>query len=347
MNLYKGLKYWGSKGGKYIESIFPLLPGGVNHMVEACMGSGVISANLAFSGLRQQTAFELDKGLYTLHKMIQNHPYELLDLISKIPYCRSFYNSSMEKLKSYNAAEVSNYSDLEIAQAEFSVLMMSFNAMRTAFRRLDGYTKYTDESMRRKSKDALERMKDNLYRDASEIVLGCNNAWRGLKILNEDFMDHPEVFVEGRDTLCFVDTPYMLSKRGIEGRKSNTGYMIDWDDAEQRRYLNFIEEVQKQTNPSKIIICSNFQINEQGEIDIKELRDDLYNQYLLPLGFRLVVVQRKSSSEIKNWQSTSPKKTKAEVVYINYTDILGNWHDCKYYDYEDVYGEKCGQELAV
>lgn len=348
MYQYKGISYYGKKGFDYVERLLPLLSvPKLTHLVEAAMGSGVLSANLSFAGIKQ-SAYELDKGVFILNRQIQSHPYELLDLLREMPYNKDFFDESLEILKQYNATGVSNLSELEIAQREYAILTMSFNSMRTSYRRLDGYTKYSDGNRQRKSKMELERLRNNIYRDISEVVIGCNQAWRNLNIVCDDFINHPEVFIEGKETLVMVDPPYMLSKRGIEGRKSSTGYMADWDEHQHFRFLNFAKQMNEKTNHSRMMICSNFRLNPNGEIDLKEIQDDLYARCLLKIGFRMVVVQKKFSSEIKRWQSdTSHKQAKVEVVYINYTDILGSWYDFEHYDYKDVYGDKCGQELVV
>ena len=336
MNLYRGINYWGVKKGAYVGNILPLLPGGIAHMVEACMGSGTLSANLKFAGMKQ-TAFELDKGMYTLNRCIQKRPYELIDLLKKTPYSRDVFESSKELLENYIKG-ISDYDELDVARAEYMALVLSYNSMRISYRSLDGYKKYDDKDMQRKCRMELERLRKNIYRDMPAIIIGNSYAWENLNILCDDFMNHIEVFTEGKDTLVLIDPPYLLSKRGMgNGKRNSSGYMIDWNEQEQRRFINFIKKIEKEPSHSRIMICNSFSINPQGEIDMEEMKNDPYNKEFLKAGFRLVEVQRKASSEIKNWKSDSPKKIKTEVVYVNYEDIIGEWSRYRYYDYDDIF----------
>lgn len=111
--------------------------------------------------------------------------------------------------------------------------------------------------------------------------------------------------------------------------------MYDWNDDMQTKFLDFVEDMQLKKNHSRIMICSNFDLDENGML--KGLGEDQYNQRLWRIGFRLVVLLKKVSSEIRrNKASNTPKKIKAEVVYINYKDILGRWEDVQFYDYENI-----------
>ena len=43
MQLYKGITYWGKKGGEYLKALFQILPAGkISHIVEVCVINGLI-----------------------------------------------------------------------------------------------------------------------------------------------------------------------------------------------------------------------------------------------------------------------------------------------------------------
>ena len=68
---------------------------------------------------------------------------------------------------------------------------------------------------------------------------------------------------------------------------------------------------------------------------------------LLENGFRMVAVKKKYSTaaarDIRNKDGKkikTHKKPKVEVVYINYTDIVGSWANFKYWDHKNIYSKK-------
>jgi len=87
-----------------------------------------------------------------------------------------------------------------------------------------------------------------------------------------------------------------------------------------------------------LMICTNYEIDDMtGNIIVEP--DDLYIN-LLKQDFRMVVTERKESSEIIRKNSSQDKKKrkiKAEVVYINYKNIRGSWDNFEYYDYSDIF----------
>ena len=235
--------------------------------------------------------------------------------------------------------------ELELAQAEYAALCMSRNSQRMVARKQDSYKKHKDEKKAKRSKRDLERQRHNFYRDAPKVIWECNKAWQDLRIINGDFMEYPEYWLEGESTLIFADVPYQYSDRGITGRKSSsTGYIYDWKDEKHYDFLKFVtQEIPEGKKHSNIIICASFERDEDGKLFKRgeknsriEMANDLYNQILLAAGFRMVVVQEKFSSEAE--KKSQKKKNKVEVVYINYKNILGDWSRLEYYDYADVFG---------
>lgn len=345
MEIYKGIQYWGKKGRKYLGIFFQILPAGrLKHIIEVCMGSGTFSANVSggFEAARK-TAIEIDSGVCALARCIQKRPFEILDRIQNTEYSEDVCRRSIQLLNEVKMGK--KVEELELAQAEYAALYMSRNSQRMAPRKLDSYKKQPDEKKAKKSKTDLERQKHNFYRDASKVVWECNKAWKELEIIEDDFMNYPEYWCGGDETLVFADVPYQYADRGISGRKTNdTGYIYDWDDDKHSEFLRFVTQAAAEgQKKSRIIVCASYERDESGKLFKRglrntriELRDDIYNQILLAEGFRMVVIMDKFSSECG--RKSLKKKIKAEVVYINYRDILGDWSKFEYYDYEDIFG---------
>ncbi len=148
-------------------------------------------------------------------------------------------------------------------------------------------------------------------------------------------MKYPQYWTGGRDTLVFADVPYEKKKRGTTDKRENAGYICDWTDKDQEKFIDFVIEAQRSETPSNIMICANIPLDEEG--NLRDMESDYYNSRLLKEGFRLVVVEKRYASVANN---KDKKKPVAEVLYINYKDILGKWSEHEYYDYEDIYGSE-------
>lgn len=344
MGLYRSFPYWGCKWGKYLEILYWILPDVYpKHFVEATMGSGAFSANIAGGYSKAaKTGIELDKGVYTLIQQIKKNPRDVCRKIREMEYTQDFFDKSMEMVKRMRGGE--DIDSLELAQAVYATLAFSYNSQRISYRSLDSYKKYAGSKAMRK-KISLEKMKNNIFKNAPNIIQGCSRAWRHLNVINGDCMDYPELWMEGEDTVVFADIPYGFEKRGVKKNQKKTGYDVDWDGTVQEKFMEFVTQPLPEGKTwSSIIICSNFERGEDGKLvarnqkgDIIDLREDLYIRTLLPKGYRMVVILDKNSSEITS--EGTKKKIKAEVVYINYRKIKGDWKKFEYYDYEDIFGE--------
>ena len=341
---YRSFPYWGCKWGDYLERLSHILPNIYpNHIVEATMGSGAFSANFSsgFCGAKK-TGIELDFGVYNLIQQIKKDPYGVCDKIMEIEYTKDFFDKAQETIERMERKE--QIDPLELAQAQYAVLYLSFNNQGFSYRSLESYKKYEGEKALKKKIES-ERVRKNLYKNAPQIIHGCSRAWRYLNVINGDCMNYPEYWMEGKETIVFADVPYGFEKRGVKEGQKLTGYRVDWNSAIQEKFMKFVTQpLPAGKNWSSIIICSNFERGENGELIARneagqqiDMSEDLYNKNLLKAGYRLVVVEKKSSSAII--EEGKKRKQKVEVVYINYGDIMGNWDDFEYYDYEDIFGE--------
>lgn len=342
MSEYRSFPYWGSKWGDYLKILFSLLPRLCpKHIVEATAGSAAFSANISSGfGDIKKTAIELDFGVYNLIQQIRTHPYEVCEKIQEMEYSKEFFDKAKKILECMENQEP--VEALKLSQAEYAVLALSFNNQRINYRSLESYKKYAGEK-RLIKKANLERLVQNIYRNAPDIICGCSCAWQDLNVIYGNCMDSPEYWMEGKDTIVFADVPYGFEKRGVKEGQKDTGYDVDWDNEKQVEFLEFVTQpLPAGKIRSSIIICSNFERCENGELIARneagqqiDMSEDLYNRILLKAGYRLVVVEKKRSSAII--PEGEKRKQKAEVVYINYRDIMGKWDDFEYYDYEDIF----------
>ncbi len=314
--MVKSYTYYGRKNCKYYGRSYKLYPANMQHsLVECCMGSGNQTGNSLYGGRVKRIAIEKDKSIYTLNKAIQCNPYKTVELLSEIVYSKEEYEKAILKVKGINnGIYIEGY---EIIKAAYGSLIMSYNSMRNGYR------------------EVSDKRKKKIFSSISEIVFGLNKAWRGVEIINADFMEYPEYWTAGRDTFVFADVPYEKKKRGASGKRKDAGYICDWNDEDQEKFVDFVIEAQKSEIPSNIMICANIPLDDEG--NLRDMESDYYNQRLLKAGFRMVVVEKRNASVANK---RGKKKPVAEVVYINYHNILGKWSEIEYYDYEDVYGKE-------
>lgn len=324
MRRFKGFSYFGKKTPSYLGKLSQLLPMAVlKIIVETCMGSGTFSANCAYKDT-ERVAIEYDKGMYVLNKCIQENVYELIDRLLDKEYSEETFDNAIKVLDEFDKG--ADYDEIEVAVAAYISIIESFNSMRDCFRNFkdqEGYDKFVD------------RLRRNIITD----LIPLQSAWNDLEIINGSLFEHSVYWLKENSGLVFADPPYPQDGRGIDSEKEHAGYRHDWKMEQQLQFLNFVIDMNNKKEVSNIIICSIMNIDNNG--NLMNLEENMYCKMLLSHGFRMVVVEKKFTSEIKNENSKSRKKRmKAEVVFINYHNILGNWNDFEYYDYSDVYGKE-------
>lgn len=353
------MKYFGRKNQQYLDSLIDLIPAdNCALVVDACMGSGAftkgISVGMTGNGTKAM-AFELDRSMYTLHIMAVQHPYELIDAIKQKSYSKATYIASKNRIDnvlSHRSTDITLKEQLQTAVAAYCSLYLSFNAMRASYRSLTTYKKETDPIKKEAKKQAQLKTSFNFHEGIAEEILNEAESLANVDIRNESFMDAPELF-ECPDNLIYLDVPYPLDQRDSSESNENTdarkttkknrqdklaadgkaGYLKDWTNKDHDKFLNLVHKAVATGHPAKMIICANFTVDEDG--NLKNLAGNTYNKYLLPLGFRLVVVTNTTASVSSKNNAKVPK---VEVVWINYKNIVGSWDDLTYFDYKDVYG---------
>lgn len=324
MSRLKGISYFGKKSNSYLEKLNQLFPMvNINFIAEICMGSGTFSANCSYSGT-ERVAIEYDKGMCALNKSIQENVYELIDRLLDKEYSEETFDNAIKVLDEFDKGV--DYDEIEVAVAAYISIIESFNSMRDCFRNF-------------KDQDSYDKFVDRLRRNIISDLIPLHRAWDGLEIINKSLFDYPELWLKGINGLVFCDPPYPQEDRGVDTEKKSAGYRQDWKMDTQFQFLNFVVDMNKNIKASHIIICSIADLDENGQL--MNIQNKPYCKMLLSNGFRMVVVEKKHTSEIKNENSKSKmKKRKAEIIFLNYDAIRGNWRDFEYYDYEDIYGSE-------
>lgn len=335
-----GLRYYGKKNEEYLCRVAQMLPLiGLSTYCDCCFGSGNFT-RLIPCEMRNinRVAFELDRGLYALHKVIKsNDVIDLTDMIKTVINSKEDYKKYEEIVKKYNS-KIKEYPEIEVALAELVLIYFSMNNGRTNWRNKDSYKKYENEIKRSQSRLQLQAMTDKFYNRLPGDLYDLHCAWQEVDIINDDFRNHYDELYCNDKAFLFIDPPYLLDKRGRkrDGTAKNAGYDMDWvlNDHEE-----FVEEIIRYHHENKLhaklMICSNFEVDDNGLII--GVDDDPYIRLMKDAGFRLVIVQEKFSSEIKTSEG-GHKKKKVEVVFINYQhdNIVGSWDNFRYFDAEDL-----------
>ena len=324
MSRLKGISYFGKKSNNYLEKLNQLFPMvNINFIAEICMGSGTFSANCAYKG-SDRVAIEYDKGMCTLNNCIKENVYELIDRLLDKEYSEETFDNAIKVLDEFDKG--ADYDEIEVAVAAYISIIESFNSMRDCFRNF-------------KDQESYDKFVDRLRRNIITDLIPLHRAWDGLEIINGSLFDYPELWLKGINGLVFCDPPYPQEDRGVDTEKKSAGYRQDWKLDTQLQFLNFVVDMNKNKKACNIMICSIADLDEKGQL--MNIQNKPYCKMLLSNGFRMVVVEKKHTSEIKNENSKSKKKKKkAEIVFLNYDNIIGNWRDFEYYDYEDIYGSE-------
>ena len=100
-----GLRYYGKKNEEYLHRVGQMLPLiGLSTYCDCCFGSGNFT-RLIPCEMRNinRVAFELDRGLYALHKVIKsNEVIELTDMIKTVNNSKEDYKKYETIVKNYN-----------------------------------------------------------------------------------------------------------------------------------------------------------------------------------------------------------------------------------------------------
>ena len=324
------IPYWGRKSNKYMQRILGLFPKDEVHVVvDACMGSGSFSESIScqMEGV-ERLSFELDKGVYIMHKVIREQLGELLDRMMKVQFSEELYESCRAKINRVLAGD-SHYEEVDIALAELILLYFSHNSMRgTHARKYDSYKKHEKKEEQERNRYTLRKIFDRFYLKAPGDIVFLHSKWQRLNIIHDDFRNHKDLWENDRAWI-YIDMPYELSKRGLneshEKMVGHYGYDVDMTVEDHEKFIQCISDMYEENRlRAKMIVCTNYEVDEFGHVIIR--LGDRYSR-LLNCGFRRIIIDEKACSNpyISTEQKTGAvkkKHRKVEVVYINY-EIVG------------------------
>lgn len=345
-------RYYGGKSEKYVESILPLLPDdGIHRFVDCFFGMGNATRQIPCRMINTKVvAYEKERGLYTLHEVIKDDVLleELKGKINDVVNTKDYFQHSMDIIKAYNSRE-NDFSKVDVALAELVAIRFSRNSARNSYRNPKSYEgRGYDVMTMTKKRRVLESICEKFYNQMPLELMEMNYKWKNIQLFNDDCMNHIEKW-GSNENFIFIDPPYLPNKRGLKEKNDkkpvNRGYLEDMS-ADEHNIM--IDKIIKTSNAgAKYMICSNFEIDDRG--NLIGVTDDPYTR-LLQHGFRMVVVKKCYSTAIiteKNIKSPvkQKKKPKVEVVYINYTNIIGTWELYKYIDYADVINNNGSKQI--
>lgn len=324
------LLFWGRKSKEYMEEILKLYPEDEVHtIVDACMGSGSFSRNISCQMDNvERIAFELDQSLCTLHQVIKNDAWGLIEKVLDSTFSDELYLHCRRITREYNVGN-NNYSGLEIAFAELVILYFSYNSMRgNVPRRYDSYLKYDDEKKHNEVRGRLRHMIERFQLKAPSDIICLSERWQELEIVHDSFLNHTDLW-ENEKCWIYIDTPYELHKRGIDETKnwkcSYLGYDVDMTKEDHEQFISEVIKMSEECRlKAKMIICTNYEIDDKGNVIIPQ--NDLYSR-LTEYGFKRVLVENKHSSKphISTQEdgkvARQRRRKKVEAVYINYKTI--------------------------
>ena len=344
----RGIRYWGKKNLKFLQSVSQLIPFGCEEFVDCCFGSGNFTRQISCEfGDVKKKGYEMDRALFELHKVIAGNDF--FEMLRKIPLSvdKETFESYRIMAKDFNdgtnkesesAVNIVKEGSMQAALAELILLYFSMNGTRLFYRNPESYLKHKDERRKERTRKQLLSLQRIFETQVPVDLLDLHFAWRDVELCNEDFRKHFEEIFGNEKCFAFVDPPYLMNKRGLKQntRAVSAGYDVDWVLED---HLSFVSELIKLKKENRLkaatMICSSFEIDESGKL--LEVKDDPYTKLLTEADFRMVIIQIKATSAILT-SDNMRKKRKAEVVFVNYKDssIYGNWDDFSYFDASDV-----------
>ena len=305
------MKYFGSKE-KYVGKYFLLSPkDGYDSSLELCAGTATFSRRVAVAS--KKIAIEKEPGQAALLRVIKNNATDLIKAMDKIPYCpEAFDDATTIRIQGYEG-----YSDLEKAVAKKVLIDYSFNSMGLTYRDVDKGETLEDLFRAQKFKSSIRN------KNVSSI-LSDSSMLQGVDIIEDDMFNHL-YRLDNPSLWTFIDSPYRWSLRGAK-----KGYDLEWDDNMHRKLLSSLTDMyMNHTLKSKLIICCY--------VDMNDLRNDMYCQALMPLGFKLVVIAKAYRPRIiKANTKEKIKPVVMECVFINYDPIVED--DMKTFTYSEIFG---------
>ena len=287
-----------------------------NKFWETNGGTGAMTTNIV-SGYEMDAMYitELDIGMYSLLKQVQEDPYSLVEELSKTQYSAWEFEEAKE-------AEEVGYRDmtqLEIAMAKWIVCRQSFNGQGKNYRDID---LGAEDDVKCWSNAQWQR---NKYLRQIPQLIEYSQGLQGVQIIHSDFLAYFDKFAANSEMFIYSDIPYYNELR------SSGLYREETDKEWHRRYAMKLRKMTEDGSlKAKVMLCGY--VNEN-------MKADLYCNELLPAGWTLYLIKDVYRPTIIKDNSKSRKKGKAiEAVFLNYKPINPLVGKERIFTYDDVFG---------
>jgi len=284
---------------------------GYESSLELCAGTAVFSRRVSVAS--EKVAVEKDPGQAALLRVIKDNPVGLIEAMDKINYCPEIFDDAV----TIREQGYQGYSDLEKAVAKKVLIEFSYNSTGVSFRDVDKGDTLEDLTRARKFKSSIRN--SNM-----PSILSDSIGLQGINIVEDDMFNYLDKLGD-ESTWCFIDSPYLWSLRS-----SKKGYDIEWSNELHEELLNQLQALYHNDRlKSKVMICCY--------VDMGDLKNDMYCQALMKIGFKLVVVAKVYRPRII--KANTKKRIKPEVmecVFINYDPIVED--DMKTFTYSEIFG---------
>jgi len=279
-------------------------------------GTGAMTVNI-LSGLdlEKMTITELDVGMYSLLKQVQEDPYSLVQELMKTEYSANEYEEAIDA----EECGYQNMSQLEIARAKWIICRQSYNGQGNYYRDID---LGADDDTKCWNNAQWQR---NKYLRQIPQIIDYSQGLQNVEIIHSDFLklfndlgSDPEMFI-------YSDIPYYNELR------SSGLYREETDKEWHRKYAMKLRKMTEDGSlRAKVMLCGYVNENMQA---------DLYCNELLKAGWTLYLIKDVYRPTIIKDNSKSRKKGKAiEAVFLNYQPINPLIGREKIFRYEDVFG---------
>lgn len=205
--MLKALKYYGGKLSQ-LDYILPMIP---KHdcYVEPFGGSAAVMLNKHKSNVEVYN--DLDSRVVTFFRVLRDHPKELKEYLSRIPYSREEFEFSKQVITDFQRTE------LEQAAMFYFMSECSINCNLSQF--------------------SYSRSKNR----TKQLINSINNLPKVADRIREWVIEHEDAIncihrYDRAETFFYLDPPYM------QGARSKQRYNIDYDDYSQ---LSLLLEVKR------------------------------------------------------------------------------------------------------
>lgn len=290
---------------------------GFTKVWETCAGTAAMTINM-FAGMdvSEIVLTEIEIGMASLLKQVQENPVELLNAVMQTEYTPEEYDWAEEQEEN----EFDGLSQLEIACVRYIKSFMSHNGMGKEYRDID---KGADDDM--ECFKSGNSFRDKYQRQMLPSVFGYSLALQKVKIIHGDMFDYYDDMIGESERLIYADVPYVNELRADKLYKA---------ESDKKWHMRLIKKLADDTKSgklkAKVMLC--------GYANLDDLSKDMYCQELLAVGWKLYLIKDVPPPTIFKKNNKSRKKTKrVECLWLNYEPIDIAISDDRIFTYDKVF----------